>query len=321
VPRGPGPLGAEGIGGGDGGDDEAGIGAIHAHMRKVVCSVVALGAVDEDGTPGRVRNAEGACDRRGAEVESPRGAERIHLVIEDSRGSLIRLRKTVDDVRREGEIELSVPRLPSQRSLEERLPLKAPGDGDELWKRACYDWPADYGRSTLMNSNCPERVAIVADLAGMGCDVATGQDIFARGSSTGRPFRPNRDPCARCSAVELSGIDTTRAGVGQSIRIRDTVIEIRVVADRSPGCAVGRGYLAGQLYGLRSRLHRSGGKNSAASRQPFWPKSVTYVAGTFCYPCLRAGPRSYGAGDGNRTHVRNLGKMNTLQAHTRGPHP
>ena len=36
---------------------------------------------------------------------------------------------------------------------------------------------------------------------------------------------------------------------------------------------------AGQLYGVRSRLHRPGGKNSAAPRQPFWPKSVTYVSG------------------------------------------
>ena len=34
-------------------------------------------------------------------------------------------------------------------------------------------------------------------------------------------------------------------------------------------------YLACELYGLRSRVHRSGGKNSAASRKPFWPKSVT----------------------------------------------
>src|SRR6202043_708134 len=51
-----------------------------------------------------------------------------------------------------------------------------------------------------------------------------------------------------------------------------------------------RRYLAGQLYGVRSRLHRSGGKTSAASRQPFWPKSVTYVSGTICHLCLRAGP-------------------------------
>ena len=51
-----------------------------------------------------------------------------------------------------------------------------------------------------------------------------------------------------------------------------------------------RRYLAGQLYGVRSRLHRSGGKNSAAPRKPFWPKSVTYVSGTICHLCLRAGP-------------------------------
>ena len=37
---------------------------------------------------------------------------------------------------------------------------------------------------------------------------------------------------------------------------------------------------------------RETGKNSAVSRQPFRPKSVTYVAGTFCYPCVRVGPGS-----------------------------
>ena len=41
-----------------------------------------------------------------------------------------------------------------------------------------------------------------------------------------------------------------------------------------------RRYLAGQLYELRSWLRRSGGKNSATSRQSVRPKSVTYVAGT-----------------------------------------
>src|SRR3981189_2159758 len=60
----------------------------------------------------------------------------------------------------------------------------------------------------------------------------------------------------------------------------------------------------GQLYGVRSRLHRSGGKNSAASRQPFSPKSVTYVSGTICYLCVRAGPSNTGGEGGIRTHGR-----------------
>ena len=47
--------------------------------------------------------------------------------------------------------------------------------------------------------------------------------------------------------------------------------------------------LAGQLYGLRSRLYRPGGENSAAPRKPLRTKSVTYVLGTFRYPCVRSG--------------------------------
>ena len=35
-----------------------------------------------------------------------------------------------------------------------------------------------------------------------------------------------------------------------------------------------------------------------ASRKPVRPKTVTYVAGTFCYLCLRVGPQKNGAGDG-----------------------
>ena len=50
-----------------------------------------------------------------------------------------------------------------------------------------------------------------------------------------------------------------------------------------------RRHLARQLHGLRSRLYRSGGENFAAPQQPLRAKSVTYVLGTFCYPCLRVG--------------------------------
>jgi hypothetical protein len=47
----------------------------------------------------------------------------------------------------------------------------------------------------------------------------------------------------------------------------------------------------------------SGGKDPAALKQPSWPKSVTYVSGTICHLCLRAGPMSYGGGGGIRTPV------------------
>jgi len=47
--------------------------------------------------------------------------------------------------------------------------------------------------------------------------------------------------------------------------------------------------LARQLYELRSRVYRSGGKNSAAPRQPLRAKSVTHVLGTICHLCVRSG--------------------------------
>src|ERR1700732_1534207 len=48
-----------------------------------------------------------------------------------------------------------------------------------------------------------------------------------------------------------------------------------------------RWHLARDFYGLRSWLYRSGGKNPAALKQPFWPESVNYVSGTFCKGSLR----------------------------------
>ena len=83
----------------------------------------------------------------------------------------------------------------------------------------------------------------------------------------------------------------------KSISARSSLVKCRY--QRSPGR-----HLAGQLYELRSWLRRSGGKNSATSRQSVWPKSVTYVAGTFYYLCVRAGPELFGGEGGIRTHGR-----------------
>jgi hypothetical protein len=62
-----------------------------------------------------------------------------------------------------------------------------------------------------------------------------------------------------------------------------------------------RRYLAGQLYGLRSGLRRSGGKSSATARQSVWRKSVTHVADTFCHLYVRAGQKKAGGEGGTRT--------------------
>jgi hypothetical protein len=79
--------------------------------------------------------------------------------------------------------------------------------------------------------------------------------------------------------------------------------------------------LAGQAVGIKevddriwlvvlwTRLYRSGGKSFAALTYSLWPKSVSYVFGTLCKGCLRTIHVGFGAGDGNRTHVRSLGSL------------
>jgi len=64
-----------------------------------------------------------------------------------------------------------------------------------------------------------------------------------------------------------------------------------------------RRYLAGQLYGVRSRLHRSGGKKTLQPlNNPFGAKSVTYVSGTICHLCPSGrDPKLVGGADGIRT--------------------
>jgi hypothetical protein len=71
-----------------------------------------------------------------------------------------------------------------------------------------------------------------------------------------------------------------RKKINLSVCLAGQVVGIKEVDD---------GSLARQLHGLRSRLYRSGGKNSAAPQQSLRAKSVTYVLGKFCYPSLRAG--------------------------------
>jgi hypothetical protein len=42
-------------------------------------------------------------------------------------------------------------------------------------------------------------------------------------------------------------------------------------------------------------LNLHGAAVAAAPQQSLWAKSVTYVLGTFCYPCLRAGHEKFGS--------------------------
>lgn len=41
-------------------------------------------------------------------------------------------------------------------------------------------------------------------------------------------------------------------------------------------------------------------KDCAASKEPFWPKTVSYVSGTFCKGCLRPVQKGYGGEGGIR---------------------
>ena len=66
-----------------------------------------------------------------------------------------------------------------------------------------------------------------------------------------------------------------------------------------------------KAYGLAalSGSRCLGTENLAAPRQPVRPEVVTHVLGTFCHPCLRAGHRETGAGEGIRTLDPDLGKV------------
>jgi hypothetical protein len=46
-----------------------------------------------------------------------------------------------------------------------------------------------------------------------------------------------------------------------------------------------------------------GGRCSRRRWVEAWLWGERYVSGTFCKGCFRTGPLSFGAGDGNRTHV------------------
>jgi hypothetical protein len=62
-----------------------------------------------------------------------------------------------------------------------------------------------------------------------------------------------------------------------------------------------RDTLACQFHGVRSRILRSGDSGARTARKSVRPKSVTYVLGTLCHPCVRAGPVERGAPGESRT--------------------
>jgi len=59
-----------------------------------------------------------------------------------------------------------------------------------------------------------------------------------------------------------------------------------------------RGHLARKLYALRSRLLRPAAEDLATPRQPVRHEVVTYLLGTICHPCVRAGQIRPGGGSG-----------------------
>ena len=95
------------------------------------------------------------------------------------------------------------------------------------------------------------------------------------------------DACPRSTILCMTATSPSRPAGGSYIERRST----------SPPCwpakrlALGsrRRHLNRQLYELRSRIYRTGTENPATHRQPVRPVVVTYVLGTFCYPCVRVG--------------------------------
>src|SRR5262249_21625882 len=71
---------------------------------------------------------------------------------------------------------------------------------------------------------------------------------------------------------------------------------------------------AGQLYGLRFGLYRSGGENFAALGESLWAKSVTHVLGTICYLCVRSGHKGNGRRGRTRTCDPLLRRQNWLKS-------
>jgi hypothetical protein len=59
--------------------------------------------------------------------------------------------------------------------------------------------------------------------------------------------------------------------------------------------------VGGSFLFVARRDGKDRGKNSAAPQQSLRAKSVTYVLGTFCYPCLRGGHQNNGEPGGART--------------------
>jgi hypothetical protein len=54
---------------------------------------------------------------------------------------------------------------------------------------------------------------------------------------------------------------------------------------------------------LRSRILRPGAENLATPRQPVRPEVVTYVLGTICHPCVRAGQSKLGSSRRTRSQA------------------
>jgi hypothetical protein len=93
-----------------------------------------------------------------------------------------------------------------------------------------------------------------------------------------------RHPIAWRSEGEHQFFRPVRADIFRRKEIQNRFAE----ETRQPLKLLNRGPVGSRL---RSRILRSGDPGARTTRKPVRPKGVTYVSGTFCNLCLRAGPR------------------------------
>ena len=171
-------------------------------------------------------------------------------------------------------IERIKPGHPQQNGRHERMHLTLkkeatrPPGMNSLQQQARFD-----AFVSEFNTERPHE-ALAMKTPGRGLlSLATPLSRLARAHLSAARPRRRWSPPAAASACTARRINVSTVLAGQRVGIKEVDDGIWIVS----------------FMQLRSRLHRPGAENPATPRQPVRPRVVTYVLGTVCYPCLRAG--------------------------------